>query len=248
MERDWPGRGRRRVSSAIALADQRARVAWKLGPIDAVRAAARVGRRTRRQLALVATVATRTGPDIPGSGRLEPTDASSYQGFTKLIEETPPASLLELLWYVRLADEGAETLLVARDDDGRPTFSVWMLDAAGQREHAARFQDGFHALEDGEMLLEGVFTYPHARGRGVAPAGVAAACAWAGGSGAERVWVYPYLDNPSSLPVFASAGFEPVAARVEVTSLRQVRAWEEPLRDADLTAWEQAGGRRPAGG
>ena len=246
MERDGPGRGRSRVGSAIALADQRARVAWRLGPVDAVRAAVRVGRRTRRQLALVADVTGRTAPPIPGSGPLEPTDARSYDGFARLVPETPAASLLELLWYVRFAEEGARTLLVARDEAGLPTFSTWMLDAEGQREHASRFGEAFHCLEDGEMLLEGVFTYPHARGRGVGAAGIAAACAWAAGNGAARVWVYPYLDNPAVLPLNVRAGFEPVAVRVEVTSLGQARAYEQPLTEADAAAWKAAGGRRPA--
>jgi hypothetical protein len=57
---------------------------------------------------------------------------------------------------------------------------------------------------------------------------------------AERVWVYPYVDNAPSIPLFARAGFEPVATRVEVTSLGQVRAWEEPLGPSDEGAWEQA--------
>jgi GNAT superfamily N-acetyltransferase len=245
MERDGAGRGRSRVGNAIALADQRARVAWKLGPLDAVRAAVRVGRRTRRQLALVADVTGRTPFPIPDSSALEPTDARSYDGFARLVPDTPAASLLELLWYVRLAEDGARTLLVARDDAGLPTFSTWMLDAEGQREHASRFGDAFHRLEDGELLLEGIYTYPHARGRGVGAAGIAAACAWAAGRGATRIWVYPYLDNPAVLPLNVHAGFEPVNARVEITSLGQVRAYQEPLTEDDLAAWEQAGGRRP---
>jgi len=226
-----------RVRTAIALADERARVAWRLGAVDTVRAAVRAGRRTRRQLALV--VETEGLPDvsIPESGALEPTDARSFEAFARLLPQTPPGSLLELLWYVRFARDGARTLLVARDGAGRPSFSTWMLDAEGQREHASRFGDGFHRLGEDELLIEGIFTFPHARGRGVGAAGIAAACAWAGQRGAARVWGYPYLDNPQALPPFARAGFEPVGTRVEVTSLGQLRAWAEPLTECDRNAW-----------
>jgi GNAT superfamily N-acetyltransferase len=239
MERE-PSGVRRRVSGAVARADQRARVALRLGPIDAVRAAVRARRSTRRQIGLVVETAGLQAPPIPGSRPLEPTDGLTFRGFSELVPETAPSSLLELLWYERFAATGAETLLVARDGEGRPTFSTWMLSPAGQQLHNDRFLEGFHPLEPDEMLLEGVFTFPHARGRGVARAGIAAACAWAGGQGATRVWAYPYLDNRRILPVLASCGLTAVDARVEVSSFGQARGRREPLSETDLRIWEEA--------
>jgi GNAT superfamily N-acetyltransferase len=238
MERE-PGKVRRSVGGVVARADQRARVALRLGPIDAVRAAVRARRITRRQIGLVAE-ATPQAPPIPGSGPLQPTDALAFGGFSELVPATPPESLLELLWYERFAATGAETLLVARDGEGRPVFSTWMLSPAGQQLHRDRFLEGFHALEPDEMLMEGVFTFPHARRRGVARAGIAAACAWACGQGASRIWAYPYLDNSRILPVFAACGLTPVDVRVEVSSFGQARGHRERLREADLRVWEDA--------
>ncbi len=238
----------RRVGNALARADERARVAWRLGPVDALRAAARASRSTRRQAGLVLDVRRLPMAAIPDSGPVEPTDPLTFTGFEALVDETPPSALLELLWYARFAAEGAETFLVAHDADGCPTFSTWMLDAAGQRRHADRFLEAFHRLGPDEMLLEGVFVFPPFRGRGIARAGIAAACAWAGEQGAARVWGYPYLDNHAILPALARTGFEAVHARVELSSFGQVRATQEPLDAGDREIWAQAqrrAGRAP---
>src|SRR3954452_15909505 len=151
---------------------ERVRAARRLGPIRAFRAAARLGYSTRRQIALSADVARVDPVPIPGSGPLEPEDAASFDGFANLVEQTPAPALLELLWYVRFAALGARELLVARDPEGRPTFSTWMLDAAAQSALGSRFDEGFHRLEPGEMLLEGIFTFPGMRRRGVAGAAI----------------------------------------------------------------------------
>jgi GNAT superfamily N-acetyltransferase len=220
---------------------ERMRIARRLGPRCAVRAAARLGHSTRRQLALATDVTGRGLPvAIPGSGPLEPTEAESFAGFSDLVEDVSPTYLLELLWYVRFAAEGHQTLLVARDPEGRPTFSTWMIDADTQSALGARFTDGFHRLESNEMLLEGLFTFPDMRGQGIAAAGIAAACAWASLRGANKVWVYPYLDNVAVLPRLVPSDFEPHHARVETTSMRRVRALAVPLSSSDVAEWERA--------
>jgi GNAT superfamily N-acetyltransferase len=219
---------------------ERMRVARRLGPRSAVRAAVRLGHSTRRQLALVTDVTGRLPVPIPASGVLEPTDPESFTGFADLVEHVAPPELLELLWYVRFAAEGARTLLVARDPQGRPTFSTWMIDADEQSALGARFTDGFHRLESKEMLLEGVFTFPDMRGRGIANAGIAAACAWASQHGAATVWAYPYLDNFAVLPRFVPSDFEPHHARVETISMRRVRGTAVPLSSSDVADWERA--------
>ena len=235
--------GRRRVGVMLARADERARVAWRLGPVDAVRAAVRAGRNTRRQIGLVLEVNGLWTPPPLAATPLEPTDALGFDAFEQLLPKTPPTALLELLWYARLAAEGAETLLVARDCEGRPTFSTWLLDAAGQERHGDRFGEAFHRLRPDELLLEGIFVFPPFRGRGLAAAGIAAACAWAGERGATRVWSYPYLDNHAILPPLARCGFEPSHVRVEVSSLGQVRAAQELLAPHDLVIWSRAARR-----
>ena len=238
----------RRVGSVLARADERARVAWRLGPVDALRAAVRAGRSTRRQAGLVLDVRGLPMAAIPDSGPVEPTDPLTFGGFDELVPTTTPSALLELLWYTRFAAEEAETFLVARTATGHPTFSTWMLDVAAQQRHGDRFLEGFHRLGPDEMLLEGVFVFPPFRGRGIARAGIAAACAWAGEHGATRVWAYPYLDNRTILPPLVSTGFEPLHARVEVSSFGQVRALQEPLAAEDRKIWAEAerrAGRMP---
>jgi RimJ/RimL family protein N-acetyltransferase len=230
----------------VERVDERARVAWRLGPVIAARAAMAKRHSVPRQVGLVLDVQGMSVPSIPESGPLVPADAAVFDGFAQLVSETPPSALLELLWYQRFAREGAETFLVASDRDGRPTFSTWMLDADGQQRHSDRFLGGFHRLGRDEMLLEGIFVFPPFRGRGIAGAGIAAACAWAAGQGANKVWCYPYLDNHAILPPLARCGFVPRHSRVESSSLGQVQARQEALTRKDRLLWEQASQQTPA--
>jgi GNAT superfamily N-acetyltransferase len=223
--------------TGVPTLPSRPRLAWQLGPLGCARAAVRAGYRRRRQFGLSADVGDGPPVSIPDSGPLEPTDGSSFSGFTDLEGTLEPGSLLEVLWYQRFAATGARTLLVARDEGGCPTFSTWMLDAEGQQAHYDRFGEAFHQLEDGEMLMEGIFTFPAFRRRHIATAGIAAACRWAAEHGARTLWCYPYADNPAIFPALQASGFRPVHARVETAVLGRLEARHVSLTAADIRAW-----------
>ena len=224
--------------SLSSLGGERLAVAREVGLVDAARLARRSLLGRRRQLGLVCDLVSL--PAIGTPVELLHEEPRAFTGFRDLADRLTGRDRLEILWYARLADAGVPTLAVHRGPDGEPLFSTWLFDRDAQEALGHRFADGFHPLGEAEVMVEGVLTFPAARGRGLAVRGLATLLTDAATRGAKRAWVYPYVDNPRGLRLFARVGFVPVHARTEWTVLGREIGTVATISPADEALWASA--------
>jgi GNAT superfamily N-acetyltransferase len=105
------------------------------------------------------------------------------------------------------------TCFVAVVPDGRPCYMQWLIGADQTDEIEAVFHDQVPRLASDEVLLEGAFTAPAFRGRGVMANAMAQISELGRTMGARRAITFVLSDNVPSLKGCYRAGFAPYVIR-----------------------------------
>jgi RimJ/RimL family protein N-acetyltransferase len=182
--------------------------------------------------------ATTAGQAAPA---MAPCDGPSFLAFAHELETAEGVEYLELRWRARWCADDVRRLYVATDADASPVYAQWLIGPHEQaRPPAARHLGGTRRLADDERILEGAYTFPGMRGRGLMRGCMAQLIDRAFDEGAARVWTYVETDNVASLRGCAAVGFSPTSLRRQVHRLGRRRMVELPLDDGAQAAWAAA--------
>ncbi len=144
-----------------------------------------------------------------------------------------------ILQQRRLLDSKVGTCWIAVDPDGRPAYMQCLV----QPEHTDRlrglFGDLYPRLLPGHALLEGAYTPPDFRGKGIMAHAMALIAASAADQDVRSVVTFVGEDNIASLKGCKKAGFWPYTRRLEVYRFGRRQVRYEPLPPGTPYAFDQ---------
>ena len=104
-----------------------------------------------------------------------------------------------------------------------------VIDSGYNRHIPAYLGRNYPDLKRGEALLEGAFTIPGYRGRGLMPAAIARIANLHRRQGIRRLVTFVYTDNAASLKAIRKAGFVPRTLRTTRWRLFRKQVTFSPL-------------------
>jgi RimJ/RimL family protein N-acetyltransferase len=131
------------------------------------------------------------------------------------VDGVPPAERRELLNRRRFWDEGLGTAYVAVDADGHPCYVQWTIPGLDADRIDSFFGGGFPHLGPNDMLLEGAWTLPTARGQRLMSEAMSRITEAGAGPEHRRAVTFVGVDNEPSLRGCRSAGFEVYVERLD---------------------------------
>jgi hypothetical protein len=163
---------------------------------------------------------------------MRPVDPASFRGFRDEFGRASPRDALEAFGRQQMCDAGVETLYVAIAGDGRPIYAQWCITPSA-RAALARLCPGYYPpLRDGEVLLEGAYTFTAFRGMRAMADGMSQLVCGARQAGARAALTYVNIDNVPSLRGCAACGFRADHVRIDKWRLGRRRSSSAPLRRA----------------
>jgi L-amino acid N-acyltransferase YncA len=173
-------------------------------------------------------------------------DPVTFTAFRAAIASLAPGELGELHLRQRLCDGGVRTLYVASSPGKAVVYTQWCVTQEDLHLIDAVLPDHFVRLGAGEVLLEGAYTFSHAR-----RAGVMADVMWrlldeARQSGAHTAYTYVEQHNAASLRGCAAVGFTAHHERRERWRLGRWSAAFASLEEGGAAAWATATAPRVA--
>ncbi len=169
-------------------------------------------------------------------------DSGTFEALEGELSRATGANYLEVLSRVWLCEAGVRELYVADGEDGQPAYCQWLVRRGEERllhEHAP---GRFPVLRDGEVLVEGAYTFVAHRRRGAMADGMWQLLARARDEGASAALTVVADDNVASLRGCAAVGFRPDHVKHSDCRFGFARSIYLP---ADATArerWESATG------
>lgn len=148
-------------------------------------------------------------------------------------EGLDPHSVLDMQARRRFWEDGIPDAYVAMDDEGTPCYVQWAI--PGDRAELIKdyFGKGFPDLAKDELLLEGAWARPEARGKRIMAEAMSRITEAGTGPGHRRAITFVGIDNEPSLRGCRAAGYEVYLERQETWRLgrRSVRWGEAPTTD-----------------
>jgi RimJ/RimL family protein N-acetyltransferase len=163
-----------------------------------------------------------------------------FSGFDTELGQTRGTDHVQVLFRTWLARAGVRTLYVATDEDGDPIYAQWLIRRHEQPLLEAHAPGRYSALEPGQILLEGAYTFTRYRRRGAMADGMAQLLALAAGEGAATALTYVEIDNVASLRGCAQAGFLPEHVRRNQRHCGRLLSVVSPPDRHAVTRWETA--------
>ena len=148
---------------------------------------------------------------------------------------------------IALCDAGVRRLHVARDDSGAATYAQWLV---GPEDHAAINgvnPDLSPPPGDGQVLLEGAYSYVAFRGAGAMGDAMHQLLEIARAEGNREAFTYVATDFLPSIRGCARVGFQLDHMRVSRRRLFARHVSFLPADDAARAAWQQATASRSDG-
>ena len=169
-------------------------------------------------------------------------DASAFDGFTAELRSATGNDYVQVLLRTWMCTSDVQTLYVADADDGRPVYAQWLVRRPDQWRLQAETPDAHDALAEGEILLEGAYTFVAFRGVGAMADGMGQLLRIARDGGAVAAITYVRDDNIPSLRGCARVGFGLDHVRVNSTRLGRGRSARSEITPAAQRAWDTAVG------
>ena len=165
-------------------------------------------------------------------------DARGFTGFDRELAETTGVNYLEVLLRTWMCARGIKALYAADSADGRPVYAQWLI----RRPDDWRLQNKppHDALAEGEVLLEGAYTFVAFRGVGAMADGMGQVLRVARDEGSVAAITYVLADNVASLRGCARVGFVLDHVRLNTTHLGRERSERRPVDAGARQVWETA--------
>lgn len=170
---------------------------------------------------------------------LRPERASGFHAFEERLETATGHDYFDVAWRSAMCADDVAVLYVARSSDGAPLFTQWLVAPAEQRRASTHF-DGLRPPEAGDVLLEGAYVFPSARGQGVMRTAMSQVLEAAQREGFRRAWTYVDRRNAAALRSCAAVGFEPDHVRLKRWRFGRTSSERRPLDVVSLDAWREA--------
>ena len=167
---------------------------------------------------------------------MEPFEPHAFDGFAAALRDCASADYTELRSRIRLDAIGLRTLYVAHDEEQAPLYAQWLV-PADEQPRLARVMPGAVDLRDDEAIVEGAFTFPAARARGVMIEGMGRLLRVARSAGIRAVVTYVHSSNVPSLRGCAAVGFQPDHVRLDTWRLGRLTSEPLPLDDRTVEGW-----------
>lgn len=172
-----------------------------------------------------------------------PAGSAAEAGLLAEVEADPENA--EAAQRVALCNQGVRRLYVARDQSGAACYCQWVI--WPQDHHLIdEYSPGLYPkLAEGEVLLEGAYTYGAFRRLGAMADGMHQLSEIARSEGAKVAFTYVASDYPPSIRGCANVGYDLDHLRVSTRRLfRRTLTFVPPDAEA-RAAWETATGRVP---
>jgi hypothetical protein len=169
-------------------------------------------------------------------------DASVFDGFTTELRSATGNDYVQVLLRAWMCRSDVRTLYVAETDGGQPIYAQWLVRQPDQWRLQADTPDAHDTLADGEVLLEGAYTFVAFRGVGAMADGMWQLLRIARDEGAVAAITYVRDDNIPSLRGCARAGFVLDHVRVNSTRLGRGRSARTEIAPVAQQAWDAAVG------
>jgi hypothetical protein len=176
--------------------------------------------------------------------RMLPSASADEAGLTDELTIAEGGTYVDVAQRIAMCEAGVGGLHVARSPDDEAVYCQWLI---GPAEHVAidRFSPGLYpSLNDGEVLLEGAYTYTNFRGVGAMADGMHQLLEKARERGEKAAFTYVAAEYPPSIRGCAKVGFvlDHISVRTRRFGIRRVRI--RPADDAARAAWERANAPR----
>jgi hypothetical protein len=217
------------------------RVFFHLGPADLLRRLRDETWSTKRFYRLTCDLQAPLPPvrSAKVTTRMEPVDPTTFRGFRDELHRSSSANFVKVLLRVLYCSARLTTLYVSTSDND-PTYAQWLVTPEEQKR-IPRFLPGrYPELEDGELLLEGAYTFERFRGLGLMGDGMGQLVRFARDARGRTLVTYVAENNVPSLRGCARVGFAPDAIRVSVRRGVFRRTAMRPLDPAAKATWDAA--------
>jgi GNAT superfamily N-acetyltransferase len=133
----------------------------------------------------------------------------------RLFKDTDINTLKESYRHERLVKENIPSCFVAVTKENIPCYRQWLIGSQENIRIKKYFGNLFPKLKENEALLEGAFTHPSFRGKGIMPAAMSRIAEKGNDIGAKRIITFVDIDNIPSLKGCKRSGFHPYILRKE---------------------------------
>ena len=156
-------------------------------------------------------------PDAQQGSDLTPitaTDSLNFKGFEDELQTLTGNDYLEVLNLDMYCRAGMAGLHVAWSDEGRPMYAQWAL-GSDERDTMPRFVSSIYPVPHAdEVLIEGAYTFPAFRRRGLIKTSMRDLLALCRDGGMKSAVTLVIAENTPALRACAACGFSPVAVRL----------------------------------
>ncbi len=151
-----------------------------------------------------------------------------------------------ILQQRRLLDSQVGTCWIAVDPDGRPAYMQCLILPEHNDRLGGLFGDLYPRLRPGQALLEGAYTPPDFRGKGIMAHAMALIAESATDLGVRSVVTFVGEDNIASLKGCKKAGFWPYTRRLEIYRYGRRQVRYAPIPPGTPYAFDELSPDRPA--
>jgi RimJ/RimL family protein N-acetyltransferase len=167
------------------------------------------------------------------------TDVSTFRGFELELTRAQGSDAHDTRARMRACEDGVESLYVAHVD-GEPAYCQWLVRRRQQPAIQRHSPRTYRPLGEGEVLLEGAYTFTAFRGKKAMAAGMVQLLHIARDEGATAAITYVAADNVPSLRGCARVGFALDGQRIKTVRLGRRRVHEVAADDTARAAWQAA--------
>lgn len=144
-------------------------------------------------------------------------------------DDLDPSALLEMESRRRFWEDRIPDAYVAIDDEGIPCYVQWAIPGDRAQLIKSYFGAGFPDLGADELLLEGAWARPEARGKRIMAEAMSRITLEGAGPGHRRAITFVGVDNEPSIRGCRAAGYEVYVGREESWRLgRRTVRWGDP--------------------
>jgi GNAT superfamily N-acetyltransferase len=154
---------------------------------------------------------------------LQPASREAFKKISARLNEESGQDVFEILRRVSFYERGFDACYFASTNSGEVCHMAWLLSASHNNLIQSQYPPGMSKLEEDEVLLENIFTFPRYRGKGIMTSVTIFLADLARKQGFRRVMAYVDIENKASLKGFLRAGF--YSYREEKEKRRFFRIW-----------------------
>ena len=190
-------------------------------------------------------------PEVPKARvpvEMVPRDPPQVAAFRDELRRVDGADYVQVLLRAWMADSGVRVMYLAETPQGAPIYAQWLVRRDDQTQMAKVMPAAHDELGDGEVLLEGAYTFSGFRGCGAMADGMLQLLHHARADGHRFAITYVGAENVPSLRGCARVGFDVDHVRINTMRVGRRTSVRSEVTPEARAAWEAAIAPRHTGG